>query len=97
MQLTLLKYLILNNLGNLLSSDLVLFVEPYGKIDEVVMYETAEVGFSIRYKECLYEGINCVTSFPMNDIKLTFQLADEKSWALEVKIIIGNIINLKDV
>ena len=65
-------------------SDLVLSVEPFGKIDKIMMYETSKVSFSMRYKECLFEGISCKTRRQMGDIKLTFQFADPDIWALEV-------------
>ena len=48
------------------------------------MYETSKVSFSMRYKECLYEGISCKTSKNLGDIQLTFQFADKDIWALEV-------------
>ena len=69
-------------------SDLVLSVEPFGKIDKIMMYETSKVSLSMRYKECLFEGISCKTRRQMGDIKLTFQFADPDIWALEVTSII---------
>ena len=59
-------------------------MEPYGKIDKIKMYETSKVSFSMRYKECLYEGISCRTSKNLGDMQLTFQFADRDIWALEV-------------
>ena len=73
-------------------SDLVLSVEPFGKIEKIMVYETSKVSFSMRYKECLFEGISCKTRRQMGDIKLTFQFADPDIWALEVTLnIIVNI------
>lgn len=70
--------------GNLAPSDLVISIEPYGAIDPVMMYETSKVALSMRYKDCLCEGIECRTT--KGDIKLQFQFADEESWALEVMV-----------
>ena len=74
-------------LANISSTDLVLFVEPYGKIDPIIMYETRRIGFSIRHKECLYEGIYCANKH-VKDINLTFELTNDESWALEVEILL---------
>ena len=71
-------------IASISSTDLALFVEPYGKIDPIAMYETRRIGFSIRHKECLYEGIYCASKH-LKDINLSFELADEESWALEVE------------
>ena len=53
-------------------------------IDPVKMYETSRLTFSIRHKECLYQGINCKTSRPLGDVRVHFRFANEESWALEV-------------
>ena len=53
-------------------------------IDPVKMYETSRLTFSIRHKECLYQGINCKTSKPLGDVEVHFRFANEESWALEV-------------
>ena len=77
----------------LASTDLVLSVEPFGKIDKIVMYETSKVSFSMRYKECLFEGISCTTTKKLGDIRLTFQFADQDIWALEVILLIINYMS----
>ena len=73
-----------HNSENVDESDFVISVEPFGMIDPVKMYETSRLTFSIRHKECLYQGINCKTSKPLGDVKVHFRFANEESWALEV-------------
>ena len=73
-----------HNSENVNESDFVISVEPFGMIDPVKMYETSRVTFSIRHKECLYQGINCKTSRPLGDVEVHFRFANEESWALEV-------------
>ena len=72
--------------ANLTSSDpeLVISAEPHGMIDPVMMYQSSKLTLSMRYKECLYQGISCKTSKTLGDIRLTFQFEDKESWALEV-------------
>ena len=73
-------------LGNLTASDLVLSVEPYGRIDPIIMYKNSTVKFKIRYKDCLYSGISCKMTKDLGDIKLTFNFGNKESWAVEVLI-----------